>query len=77
MHSTELLFLFPIDMKVPEDPAAQKCGGIIDAAKLTGERVGQDLLNMLSQMSQTLLAKSVVNEQQLIETPTVAIYAKL
>ena len=66
-----------LDMKVPEDPAAQKCGGIIDAAKLTGEQVGQDLLNMLSQMSKTLLAKSVVNEKQLIETPTIAIYAKL
>ena len=29
-----------IDMKVPDDPQAQRCGGIIDAAKLTGKRVG-------------------------------------
>ena len=66
-----------IDMQVPQDPMAQRCGGIVDAAKLTGQRVGQQLLDMLSQMSRTLLAKSVVNEEQLIETESVSIYAKL
>ena len=66
-----------IDMKVPEDPQAQRCNGIIDAAKLTGESVGPQLLDMLAKMSQTLLAKSVVNEEQLIETPNINIYAKL
>ena len=66
-----------LEMSVPQDPQAQRCNGIIDAAKLTGESVGPQLLNMLSKMSQTLLAKSVVNEEQLIETPSVNIYAKL
>ena len=66
-----------IEMKVPEDPQAQRCNGIIDAAKLTGESVGPQLLDMLAKMSQTLLAKSVVNEEQLIETPNINIYAKL
>ena len=66
-----------LEMKVPDDPQAQRCNGIIDAAKLTGEVVGPQLLNMLSKMSQTMLAKSVVNEEQLIETPSVNIYAKL
>lgn len=66
-----------VDMKVPEDPQAQRCGGIIDAAKLTGASVGQKLMDILSQMGQTLLAKSVVNEEQLIETPGVTVYAKM
>ena len=66
-----------IEMKVPEDPLAQKCGGIIDAAKLTGQQVGNQLLDMLSQLSKTLLSKSVVNEKQLIETPSITMYAKL
>ena len=66
-----------LEMKVPDDPQAQRCNGIIDAAKLTGEVVGPQLLKMLSKMSQTMLAKSVVNEEQLIETPSVNIYAKL
>jgi hypothetical protein len=66
-----------VDMQIPSDPEAQRCGGIIDAAKLTGEEVGPQLLDMLTQMSRTLLRKSVVNEKTLIETPSISIYAKM
>ncbi len=66
-----------IEMKVPTDPAAQRCNGIIDAAKLVGDDIGPRLLDMLSTMSMTLLSKSVVGEATLIETDKINLYAKM
>jgi hypothetical protein len=64
-------------MKIPTDPAGQRCQGIIDAGKLTSATIGPQLTDMLTSLSQTLLSKSVVNEQSLIETPNVNLYAKM
>jgi hypothetical protein len=66
-----------VDLKIPTDPAGQRCQGIIDAGKLTSATIGPKLTGMLSSLAETLLSKSVVNEQNLIETPNVNIYAKM
>jgi hypothetical protein len=39
--------------------------------------IGPRLTGMLNDLARTLLSKSVVNEQTLIETPNVNLYAKM
>ena len=65
-----------LEMKVPEDPEVQKCQGVVDSAKLVGAEAGVKLLELAAQMARSLLAKSVVNEEVLIETNSVTMYVK-
>ena len=64
-------------MNVPSDPASQRCQGIVDATKLTSASLGPQLTGMLNDLTRTLLSKSVVNEENLIETPNINLYAKM
>ena len=66
-----------IDLEVPTDPEVQRCKGISDSAALLGEQAGPQLMNMVSNLAQLLLSKSVVNEETLIETKQINIYTKM
>ena len=66
-----------IDMSVPTDLAVQRCKGISDSAALLGEQAGPQLMNMISNLAQLLLSKSVVNEETLVETKQINIYTKM
>ena len=48
----------------------------MDSAKLVGAEAGVKLLELAAQMARSLLAKSVVNEEVLIETNSVTMYVK-
>ena len=64
-------------MKIPTDPETQVCQGIKDSAALLGEQAGPQLMDMVSNLAQLLLSKSVVNEETLIETANINIYTKM
>jgi len=64
-------------MEVPTDHSAQRCLGIQGATNTLGASVGSKMTKMLSNLGQTMLSKSIVNEENLIETPSINIYAKM
>ena len=66
-----------IEMSVPTDPEEKLCKGIKDGAALLGAHEGPELMNMVSNLAQLLLSKSVINEETLIETPEINIYTKM
>lgn len=66
-----------IEMNIPTDPEEKLCKGIKDGAALLGTHAGPELMNMVSDLAQLLLSKSVINEETLIETPGINIYTKM
>lgn len=64
-------------MVVPDDPLAQKCGGVVDAAKATGGQTGEKIVNMLEKVALSILQKSVLNEETIIENGGITIYSKM
>ena len=66
-----------IEMDIPTDPEERLCKGIRDSAALLGAETGPELMDMISNMAKLILAKSVVNEETLIETPLINIYTKM
>ena len=64
-------------MEMPTDPSVQRCLGIIGTTKSMGAAIGSQMTKMLSSLGQTLLSKSILNEENLIETPSITIYAKM
>ena len=64
-------------MSIPTDPETQLCKGIADSASLLGAQAGPQLMNMVENLAQLLLARSVINEETLIETPQINIYTKM
>ena len=66
-----------IEMSIPTDPEEKLCKGIKDSAELLGAEAGPQLMDVVSRLAQLLLAKSVINEETLIETSQINIYTKL
>ena len=66
-----------IEMDIPTDPEERLCKGIRDSAALLGAETGPELMDMISNIAKLILAKSVVNEETLIETPLINIYTKM
>ena len=63
-------------MEINPDPDMQRCLGIGRATGTAGADVGGKVVGMMNQLTEMLLAKSVVGEQHKISTKHIQILAK-
>ena len=66
-----------IDMEINPDPSAQRCLGVTRATGTAGGEVGGKVTDMINQLTELLLSKSVVGEEFKIDTNNVKIYAAM
>ena len=64
-------------MQINADPSKQKCEGIISATSAAGADVGGKVTDMMNQLTEMLLAKSVVGEKHEIDTDNIKIFATM
>ena len=64
-------------MKINADPSKQRCEGIISATSAAGADVGGKVTDMMNQLTELLLSKSVVGEEHEIDTDNIKIFAKM
>ena len=64
-------------MEVNEDPSKQRCEGIGNAAGATGVDMGGKVVEMMNQLTDLLLSKSVIGEKHEIDTDNIKIYTKM
>ena len=62
-------------MEINSDPAMQRCLGLGRASGTAGAEIGGKVVNILNQLSEMLLAKSVVGEEFEIDTKNLKILA--
>ena len=68
---------FSVEMKINADPNKQKCEGILSATGAAGADVGGKVTDMMNQLTELLLSKSVVGEQHEIDTENIKIFATM
>ena len=64
-------------MQINEDPSKQRCEGIGSATGAAGADVGGKVTDMMNQLTELLLSKSVVGEEHEIDTENIKIFAKM
>jgi hypothetical protein len=64
-------------MQINEDPSKQRCEGISSATGAAGADVGGKVTDMMNQLTELLLSKSVVGEEYEIDTENIKIFAKM
>ena len=64
-------------MEINADPSKQRCEGIGSAMGVTGADSGDKALNMINQLAEMLLAKSIVGETNKIDTKSIKILTKV
>ncbi len=57
-----------VDMVVPSNPEVQKCGAVIDAARTSTCASGLKIVDMMKEIAETLLKKSVVGESNVVDS---------
>ena len=62
-------------MEINPDPSMQRCLGLGRATGTAGADIGGKVVGMLNQLSEMLLAKSVVGEEFEIDTKQIKIFA--
>ena len=63
--------------QVPSDPDQLKCGGVIEAARVTAGAAGESIREMMGTMSLDLLSRMVVNEKRIIEAGPITILSQM
>ena len=66
-----------INMEVNPDPRLQRCLGVSRATGTAGGDVGSKVTDMINQVTELLLSKSVVGEEFEIDTKNIKIYTKM
>ena len=64
-------------MEINEDPSKQRCEGISSATGAAGADVGGKVTDMMNQLTDLLLSKSVVGEEYEIDSKNIKIFAKM
>ena len=64
-------------MKINPDPSKQRCEGIASATGVAGADAGGRITDMVNQLTEVLISKSVVGESYEINTDHIKIFAKM
>ena len=64
-------------MQVPMSPDQQKCGGIIDKARLLQAEIGGEIMNTMEKAALKILETLVVNEVRIVEKGPITLSAMM
>ena len=74
----ELINCYPTaEAQIAPDPEQLKCGGIIDAARITNGAIGESVKQSMEQLALTVLNILVVNEEVIVQKGPITLYTKM